>query len=205
MAEEESMDLANLNSFNNLLMNITANYPSSNSCNRRKRIRAPDSLRSPLAPIWIEPVETWRALVTEDVLIDTNTKLDFSKNSSHSVRNESSSSNNNSVNNKSRRHTSINMTDLSSVSNNLASLNIFSGLRLSKNKSNNSSSNDADYHDADCSQSGHDEDTKKVSDGLRVAKARLTTPIYLKSGPGYDDFGYVSTQELIKVRYWGET
>jgi hypothetical protein len=205
------MDLANLTSFNNLLMNITANYSSSSSCNRRKRIRAPDSLRSPLAPIWIEPVETWRALVTEDVLIDTNSKLDFSRNNSVNNSESGNSSMSNTGKVPSRRYTSINMTDLNSVSNNLASLNIFSGLRLSKSKkcsNHNNSSDDYDreYYDNDRStRSGHNEmeeenETKKVSDGLRVAKARLTIPIYLKSGPGYDDFGYVSTQELIKVR-----
>ena len=71
------------------------------------------------------------------------------------------------------------MSDFQSLSSNLSSLNIFSGLWSNNNNSRKQF---------------------KVSDKWKVAKSRLTTPIYFKSGPGYDDFGYVSIQELIKVR-----
>ena len=182
-------------------MNITANYSSGA---RKKRIRPPDSLRSPLAPIWIEPVETWRALVTEDVLIDTNNRLDMSNNQNHS--NNHNANNLKKINSKSevkaslpRRHT-MNLADLNSISNNLASLNIFSGLRLTNKNRKNKSCNNDEYEDYNASSELEENDTQKVSDDLRVATSRLTTPIYLKSGPGYDDFGYVSTQELVKVR-----
>lgn len=163
--------MSNIATFNSLLMNMTS-Y-SANSSMRKKRIKAPESLRSPLTPIWIEPIETWRALVTEDVLTDNNSKQDSSM----------------------KRNQTMHLADLSSLSNNLASLNIFSGLRLL----NRSTTNEQQQQ-----QSANDEtriyDSKKVSDELRVVRSRLTNPIYMKSGPGYDDFGYVSTQELIKVK-----
>lgn len=165
--------MSNIATFNSLLMNMTS-Y-SANSSMRKKRIKAPESLRSPLTPIWIEPIETWRALVTEDVLTDNNSKQDSSS---------------------MKRNQTMHLADLSSLSNNLASLNIFSGLRL-LNRSNTT-------NEQQQQQSAADEtrvyDSKKVSDELRVVRSRLTNPIYMKSGPGYDDFGYVSTQELIKVK-----
>ena len=40
----------------------------------------------------------------------------------------------------------------------------------------------------------------KVSSKWRVVKSKLTTPVYLKSGPGHYDFGYVDLNELIKVK-----
>ena len=119
------------------LNNTSSNYPSNinNSINNhlKRKIKAPESLKSPLAP-WRDPVENWRALVTEDVVID-NLKST------------------NQANMPNRRHT-MNIADIHSISNN-----------------------------------------------WEIAKSRLSTPIYFKSGPGYDDScGFVSNQELVKVR-----
>jgi hypothetical protein len=158
--------LNNGSDLNEILINISKNYSSQ----RKKRIKAPESLKSPLAP-WRDPVENWRALVTEDVLIDANNKLDGLR----TPRNPQPGM-------LGRRHT-MNIADIQSISSNLSSLNIFSGITSINNKSNNSDNNRQ----------------AKVSN-WKVAKSRLTTPIYFKSGPGYDDFGFVSTQELIKVR-----
>jgi hypothetical protein len=142
------------------LNNTSSNYPSNinNSINNhlKRKIKAPESLKSPLAP-WRDPVENWRALVTEDVVID-NLKST------------------NQANMPNRRHT-MNIADIHSISNNLSSLNIFSGFGASNRKQ------------------------IKVSDNWEIAKSRLSTPIYFKSGPGYDDScGFVSNQELVKVR-----
>ena len=142
---------------NKSYLNNTGTIYSSNINSSKRKIKAPDSLKSPLAP-WRDPVENWRALVTEDVLIDNNPKST------------------NQANMPNRRHT-MNIADIHSISNNLSSLNILSGFRTTNRKQ------------------------IKVSDNWEIAKCRLTTPIYFKSGPGYDDsYGFVSNQELVKVR-----
>ncbi len=191
--EGEQLDLTNLNHFDQLLFNITTNYTNNQ---QKKKIRPPESLKSPLAPIWIEPVETWRALVTEDVLSDA-----------------ALATNNNSIKDSSKNRFSDN---LNALSQSLASLNIFSGLTTTATKSKTRISEEDEVsgeHDEDCCYDlddnnsldgdklthSHLSSSNKVSVGLKVAKSRLTTPVYMKSGPGYDDFGYVSTQELIKV------
>jgi hypothetical protein len=152
--EEEYINKSYLNNAKSIYS--TSNNNSFNNQLKRK-IKAPDSLKSPLAP-WRDPVENWRALVTEDVLIDNNLKA------------------NNQTNLPNRRHT-MNLADIQSISTNLSSLNILSGFGTSNRKQ------------------------IKVSDNWELAKSRLSRPIYLKSGPGYDDsYGFVSNQELVKVR-----
>ena len=87
--------LSHTSSINN---NISSS--SSSSSNRKRRIKAPDSLKSPLAP-WCEPTENWRALVTEDILVDSiSSKPD---NATHTR------------NTPTRRHT-MNMADFKSLS-----------------------------------------------------------------------------------------
>jgi hypothetical protein len=161
---------------NRILLNLSIEQ-------RKKRIKGDDCLRSDLSP-WGEPVENWRALVTEDILTDTFNKTDSRRTSL--------------AGNLSRRHTM----NISDMSNNLSSLNIFSSFRTnhfsphnnpySPNKNNNNNNN--------INEKNTNLNSKKVSDNWNIAKSRLTSPIYLKSGPGYDDFGFVSSQELIKVR-----
>jgi hypothetical protein len=146
-------------------MNMTSNYTGHQ---RKRRIKPPESLKSPLAP-WREPVEDWKALVTEDVFDEEN-KFE-------NMRNKTSQSNM-----PNRRHT-MTLSDIKSFSSNIKSLNIFSGFSTAMGGENVSRKK-----------------SNKVSDNLKVVQSRLTTPVYLKSGPGYDDFGFVSTQELIKVR-----
>ncbi len=79
------------------------NTSSNNPGNSTKRsIKAPESLKSPLAE-WSDPVEDWRALITEDILSESGR--------SPLTRNLD------------RRHT-LNLTDM--ITANLAALNIFS-------------------------------------------------------------------------------
>jgi len=146
-------------------MNMPTNYSGHQ---RKRRIKPPESLKSPLAP-WREPVEDWKALVTEDVFDEEN-KFE-------NMRNKTSQSKM-----PNRRHT-MTLSDIKSFSSNIKSLNIFSG-----------------FSSAIGVENVVRKTQNKVSDNLKVVQSRLTTPVYLKSGPGYDDFGFVSTQELIKVR-----
>ena len=128
---------------------------------QQKRIKAPDCLKSPLAE-WSDPVEDWRALVTEDILSDTNSRLEGR-----------------SLNGQKRRHT-MNLTD--TISNNLASLNIFSSLTNSEKSKMNT------------------ERKIKVSGDFTDRTYLFREPIYLKSGPGHVDFSFVAMEELIEVR-----
>ena len=163
MLQEEMSDSIyghNSASLKEILENMKITY----SNQRKRRIKPPESLKSPLAP-WREPVEDWKALVTEDVFDDVNKFENMRKNSQCKL--------------PSRRHT-MTLSDIKSISNNIKSLNIFSGFSSSA--------------------ANKRKQQTKVSDSLKVAQSRLTTPVYFKSGPGYDDFGFVSTQELIKVR-----
>ena len=73
---------------------------SNNSSNRKRRIKAPDSLKSPLAP-WCEPTENWRAFITQDIPLDSPS----SKQENAHIRNTPT-----------RRHT-MNMADFKSFSN----------------------------------------------------------------------------------------
>lgn len=185
IAQDDSVFVKNPNSLNEILFNIPSEsyYYNNTTIGRKRRIKAPESLKSPLAP-WREPVENWRALVTEDVLIDTNSKVENIRSNTGSIFGPNIGTNSG-VN---RRHT-MNLADLQAISSNLSSLNIFSG--FTKSKENKNAQMDANKNQSE---------QIKVSDNWKVAKSRLTTPIYFKSGPGYDDFGFVSTQELIKVR-----
>lgn len=133
---------------------------------QQKRIKAPDCLKSPLAE-WSDPVEDWRALVTEDIFSDnTNVRLEGRSPSLRNIEQK-------------RRHT---MTLTNTISNNLASLNIFAGLTNSeKSKMNN-------------------ERKIKVSTDFTGRTKLYRDPIYLKSGPGHVDFGFVAMEDLIKVR-----
>jgi len=89
-------DLTGLNNNNNsgCSVNNTGN-------NTKRSIKAPESLKSPLAE-WSEPVEDWRALVTEDILLENGRTP--------------------SMRNLDRRHT-MNLAD--TITANLAALNIF--------------------------------------------------------------------------------
>lgn len=125
---------------------------------QKRSIKAPESLKSPLAE-WSDPVEDWRALVTEDILTESGR--------SPSIRNLE------------RRHT-MNLTD--TISNNLTSLNIFTGLtNSSKSKQIN-------------------EGQLKVSEEKDKESMVKRDPVYFKSGPGHVDFGYVGMEDLVKVR-----
>jgi hypothetical protein len=166
---EEYLNVSYLNSTrsrpNEDVFSSLGNNHSYSASQRKRRIKAPDSLKSPLAP-WRDPVENWRALVTEDVLLGPQSPHHHSK---------ATSSHNQPSHMPQRRHT-MNLADIRTISTNLSSLNIFSGFSTSRKQI-------------------------KVSDNWELAKSRLTTPIYFKSGPGYDDsFGFVSNQELVKVR-----
>ena len=156
---------------NEIIMNLSSTTTTTNytTHQRKRRIKPPESLKSPLAP-WREPVEDWKALVTEDVFDDVNKFENMRKNTQASKM-------------PNRRHT-MTLTDMKTISNNIKSLNIFSGFSTALGVENVM----------------RKKQHTKVSDNLKVAQSRLTTPVYLKSGPGYDDFGFVSTQELIKVR-----
>jgi hypothetical protein len=72
-------DFTNTSNITNQNFKRNSNFTGSlnYSSSRKRRIKAPDSLKSPLAP-WCEPDENWRSLVTEDILFDTNNKLDQS-------------------------------------------------------------------------------------------------------------------------------
>ena len=132
------------------------------SSQQKKSIKAPESLKSPLAE-WSDPVEDWRALVTEDILTETKNRFEGR---SPSMRNLE------------RRHT-MNLAD--TISNNLASLNIFSGLANSEKKK--------------LAERKH-----KVSEEIEYSNKSEKNPVYLKSGPGHADFSFVSAEDLIKVR-----
>lgn len=112
----------------------------------KKRIKAPDSLRSPLAP-WRNADDDWKNIITEETKPEAKI---------------------------SRRHT-MNLTDLNRITSSISAFNIFSR-----------SDNSNDNHSYSLKHS-------KVSDSL-------SKPVYFKSGPGCCDFGYVSSQDLIKVR-----
>lgn len=155
--------------------------------NNRKRLKPPESLtKSPLSS-WNEPIEDWRALVTEDI---------FDKDR----LNDSIEQQNNGklINTPSRRYT-MNIFD---ISRNLTTLNIFS----QKNKLNNNRTSNINNNNNNNSFSHNrhnktlNEHKQKVSKSWQIVKSRLMTPIYMKSGPGYHDFGFVSLQELVKVR-----
>lgn len=187
------------NNFSNVLMNLTSASSSSSNAvaETKKRIKAPESLRSPLTP-WRDPVENWRALVTEDVLDELGTHDEFS--AQHRSANNQNHHRTPGSKMPNRRHT-MTFADLNRVSSTLASINIFSGFgsgngstgaKIQQQKSLTSHSESREF--------ASDSSCKKVSNSWQIAKSRLTTPVYLKSGPGYDDFGFVSTQELIKVR-----
>ena len=136
---------------------------SMQSNQQKRRIKAPESLKSPLAE-WSEPVEDWRSLITDDILVGTSSsKLESRTPVGRHLPNE-------------RRHT-MNMTDLESLSANLASFNIFSGFGNEKNMERKQS---------------------KVSVESNV-EFNANRPQYLKSGPGYYEFSFVSMQELIQV------
>jgi hypothetical protein len=126
---------------------------------QRKRLKPAESLtKSPLSK-WNEPIEDWRALVTEDIFDKDN---DFLKQQT-----------NKQLKTPTRRYT-MNVFD---VSKNLSTLNIFSTAEKNRKREN------------------------RVSKNWKLAKSRLITPSgYMKSGPGYHDFGFVSLQELVKVR-----
>lgn len=79
----------------------------------------------------------------------------------------------------SRRHT-MNLADLNRITSSLSAFNIF-------NRSDNSKHDSHENHLYNFKHS-------KVSDNL-------SKPVYYKSGPGCCDFGYVSSQDLIKVRH----
>ena len=144
------------NSLNNLNDELQAN--SSNFNSQRKRIKPAEALtKSPLLK-WNEPLEDWRALVTEDIFDNNNIK--------------SPSKNQTPVN---RRYT----------------LNVFD---VSKKKNSEKLVHNS-RHSLNMNKREH-----KVSDSLELAKKKLLEAAYLKSGPGYHDFGFVSLQELVKVR-----
>jgi len=97
------------------------NTSSNNPGNSTKRsIKAPESLKSPLAE-WSEPVEDWRALVTEDILSESGR--------SPSMRNLD------------RRHT-LNLAD--TITANLAALNIFRNGKQQRQKGNQAPSHEKD-------------------------------------------------------------
>jgi len=146
LQEDFNISQTNQNFKRNSNFTGSLNYSST----RKRRIKAPESLKSPLAP-WCEPDENWRALVTEDILFDTNNKLDQS----------------NTRVTPTRRHT-MNMADFKSLS------NIF------KKKATISKQ-------------------VKVSNYNTLNNKLTTTSIYMRSGPGQSDFGYVDLNELMKV------
>lgn len=192
-------------SLNAILYNLSSN--TSSNWHRqlsKKKIKAPDSLKSPLAP-WQEPIENWKALVTEDVFASPTTSP--TKTQQQSKKETTTTTTTSKM--PSRRHT-MTFTDLNRLSSTLASLNIFSGgsaarknkqqqlQQQQKQKQQRSAMMDEEYDDE------YDEDEEEEVSRLKwktaVAKSRLTQPVYFKHGPGYDDFGFVSTNELIKVR-----
>ena len=156
----------------------------------KKKIKAPDSLKSPLAP-WQEPVENWKALVTEDVF---SAAVELSSSTSPTTTTTTT--------NKmpSRRHT-MTFTDLNRLSSTLASLNIFSsGNRNKKATAAAVTCNKQQLEMSTMAENDEEEEVSRLKWKMAIAKSRLTQPVYFKHGPGYDDFGFVSTNELTKVR-----
>lgn len=124
----------------------------------KKRIKAPDSLRSPLAP-WRNPAEDeWKNILNEEIIPEAKIN---------------------------RRHT-MSLADINRLTSSISAFNIF-------NRSDKSKTESHENHSYSFKHS-------KVSDKWQLAKSRLTNPVYYKSGPGYCDFGYVSSHDLIKVR-----
>jgi hypothetical protein len=155
--------------------NYTANLSqqSNNPQQQKRRIKAPESLKSPLAE-WSEPVENWRSLITDDIMIG---KAESARTSSHDAQ--------------PRRHT-MNLTDLDTLTNSLQ--NIFAGFT---SELTNMGNNIKNVESSNCSSNSSLEKLQsKVSDDASFSKK----PIYFKSGPGHYDFGFVCMQEFIQVR-----
>ena len=132
-------------------------------------------------------MEDWKALVTEDVFDDINKFENLRKNPNAATM-------------PNRRHT-MTIADMKSISNNIKSLNIFSGFGIGGGSSNSNAKTNIKHENNTSAMNAGINNQSKVSDCLKLARSRLQSHIYFKSGPGYDDFGFVSTQELIKVKH----
>lgn len=124
-------------------------------------------------------MEDWRALVTEDILTETKTRFEGTR----------------SKNPLERRHT-MNLAD--TISNNLASLNIFGGMSgNSEKQATKLSEQKQKVSELLCECSSYS--LARVETGLPTAAADSGGPAYLKCGPGQVDFGYIAMEELIEV------
>lgn len=175
----------------------------------KKRIKAPESLKSPLTPWRGDPAEpNWKAY------IDDPNSIGLADNSPSKL--------------PSRRHT-MTFADLNRLSSTLSSLNIFSS--ASKKQQQTSPIKTIKETD-ESSPPNSNEVSNSSSKGVfkwdkwdwAIVKSRLfpdsslrmpssskvnnnnnndddnNHPVYLKHGPGYGDFGFVSDSELVKVR-----
>ncbi|RNA43851.1 spire -like protein [Brachionus plicatilis] len=124
----------------------------------KKRIKAPDSLRSPLAP-WRNTEDEWKNVLCEEMKPEPKVN---------------------------RRHT-MSLADLNRLTSSISAFNIFARA----DKSNTDSLHDQENYSYSFKHS-------KVSDNCQSDKKKSTNPVYCKSGPGYSDFGYVTSHHLIK-------
>ena len=125
----------------------------------------------------------------------------------------------------SRRHT-MTFTDLNRLSSTISSLNIFSSAskkqqqqQQQQQKQQETPQNRIEEEDEVSAKNASEDKTTWDKWDWALVKSRLLMskpsievelehhdyhhhqpPVYLKHGPGYDDFGFVSTSELIKVR-----
>ena len=165
---------------------------ASQSQQQKKSIKAPESLKSPLSE-WSEPVEDWRALVTEDILAESKNRFEGGRSPLE------------------RRHT-MNLAD--TISTNLASLNLFGSEQKSKlseqkqkvsellSECSNYILTRIDHQNVRPGENSFEwpvlsnEGTECDSDCNKAVRS----PEYMKSGPGQVDFCYIAMDELIEVR-----
>lgn len=168
----ENISNIKFDNYANLSFNFSPNNENSqvnniNSNIQRKRLKPAEALtKSPLIK-WNEPIEDWRALVTEDIF------------DHHLINN-----NNDDYHTPPARRYTLNVFEAKnkfSFSNSEKAINRNS--RHAMNVNNNYKRN-----------------TSKVSNNWILAKNKIIETAYMKSGPGYHDFGFVSIQELVKVR-----
>ena len=163
------------NNYSNISFNYSLNTQNNNT-NQRKRLKPAEALtKSPLIK-WNEPIEEWRALVTEDILDHTDHVIDSNEQLSKNYETPT------------RRYT----------------LNVFD----MKNKYNSNTEKQQIHRNRLSLNSNNKRDSSKVSNSWILAKNKIieSTTTYMKSGPGFGpDFGFVSIQELVKVRVLRDT
>ncbi|CAF0716819.1 unnamed protein product [Brachionus calyciflorus] len=129
----------------NLMNNLFSQVRPSPNKNSKKRIKAPDCLRSPLAP-WRDPDENWKAYITDDMLADQKTcQLN-------------------------RRHT-MNLADFNRITSSISAFNIFSrtSFNESKTKQDNLQKTKMSH-----SNSFNKHNTKKLTSSKPTECVRLT-------------------------------